>query len=125
MEQGQEAMMQPSYDDIPYDVLALPSKGLYYPSKKASIKVSYLNASDENILTSTNLLEAGTMLDTLLNRKVLEKDLRPEHMLDGDRVAILFWLRATGYGVEFPVTLIGLGTVAFLYYWRRRKRVGE
>jgi hypothetical protein len=91
--------------EVPHDILQLPSKGLYYPSKKSSVKVSYLNASDENILTSINLMESGEMLNTLLDRKVLDKDLRPDHMLDGDRVAILFWLRATGYGTEFPMKL--------------------
>lgn len=102
-------IQQPQNDmnqvDIPHDVLALPSKGLYYVNKKDSVKVSYLNASDENILTSSNLLESGTMLDTLLDRKVLDREIRPENMLDGDRVAILFWLRASGYGIEFPIKL--------------------
>jgi len=92
--------------DIPHDVISLPSKGKYYINKKEQVKVSYLNASDENVLTSTNLLESGIMLDTLLDRKILDIDLRPEQMLDGDRVAILFWLRASGYGVEFPIKLI-------------------
>lgn len=89
--------------EIAHDVVQLPSKGLYYPNKKAQVKVAYLNASDENILTSISLIESGEMLDVLLERKVLDKDLRPSDMLDGDRVAILFWLRATGYGAIFPM----------------------
>ena len=91
--------------EAPHDVVQLPSKGLYYPNKKAQSKVAYLTASDENILTSMNLLETGDMLDVLLDRKVLEKDLRPSQMLDGDRIAVLFWLRATGYGAIFPLKL--------------------
>lgn len=97
-------MMQPIMEP-PHDVVPLPSKGLYYPNKKSTVKVAYLTATDENILTSVNLMESGEMLDMLLDRKVLDKDLRPSQMLDGDRVAILFWLRATGYGSIFPLEL--------------------
>lgn len=96
--------------DVPHDVITLPSRGLYYPNKKAQIKVAYLNASDENILTSMNLMENGEMFNILLDRKVIERDLRPSQMLDGDRIAILFFLRATGYGAEFPLTLIDPNT---------------
>ena len=100
----------PDIQQVPHDVLPLPSKGLYYLNKKATVNVSYLNASDENILTSANLLESGEMLNTLLDRKILDKDLRPRQMLDGDKVAILFWLRASGYGTEFPLKLIDPNT---------------
>lgn len=92
--------------DIPHDVLQLPSKGLYYPNKKSQVKVAYLNASDENVLTSMNLMENGEMFNILLSRKVLDRDLSAPQMLDGDRVAVLFFLRATGYGAEFPIKLI-------------------
>lgn len=91
--------------EVPHDVVQLPSKGWYYPNKKSALKVSFLTAADENILTSMNLLESGEMLDVLLDRKVMDRDLRPSQMLDGDRIAILFWLRATGYGAIFPLQL--------------------
>jgi hypothetical protein len=97
-------MMQPMIEPA-HDVVQLPSKGLYYPNRKAALKVAYLTASDENILTSVNLMESGEMLDMLLERKILDKDLRPSQMLEGDRVAILFWLRATGYGAIYPMKL--------------------
>jgi len=96
--------------DVPHDVLQLPSKGLYYPNKKSQVKVAYLNASDENVLTSMNLMENGEMFNILLDRKVLERDLRAAQMLDGDRVAVLFFLRATGYGAEFPIKLVDPAT---------------
>ena len=40
---------------IPYDIVELPSNGIYYPNKKKTLKVSYLTAADENILTSPNI----------------------------------------------------------------------
>ena len=91
--------------DLQYDVLELPSKGRFYPSKVDRVQVSYLTAADENILTSPNLLQSGKMLDTLLKRKIHTKGIRADELLPGDRMAILLWLRATGYGPEYPLTL--------------------
>lgn len=92
--------------EVPYDVIPLPSKGLLYPSKKETIEVRYLVGEDENILTSPNLLQSGKFIDVLLERKIRDKDLKPSDLLVGDRNAILIWLRATGYGEMYPVTII-------------------
>ena len=35
--------------NLPHDVLELPSGGVFYKSKKKSVKIGYLTASDENI----------------------------------------------------------------------------
>ena len=96
--------MQPMIEPA-HDVITLPSEGLFYKNKKGSVKVSYLTASDENVLTSPNLIQSGKVLEVLLDRKVMDKDLRPKDMLACDRNAILFWLRATGYGEMYTVEL--------------------
>jgi len=90
----------------PYDIIPLPSEGKLYKNKKGKIKVSFLTAADENILTSPNLLESGDFLEILINRKVLESELRYRDLLPGDRDAIMIWLRATGYGEMYPVTIL-------------------
>ena len=86
---------------VPYDVIELPSQGLLYPNKKSSVKVEYLTAYDENVLSSPNLLNSGKYLDILIKNKV--KDLGFEHnlLLPGDRLAILMFLRTTGLGNEY------------------------
>ena len=89
----------------PYDIIPLPSEGKLYKNKKGKVKVSYLTAADENILTSPNLLESGDFLQILINRKLLEPDLRYNDLIPGDRDAIMIWLRATGYGEMYPVTI--------------------
>lgn len=89
----------------PYDIIPLPSEGKLYKNKKGKVKVSYLTAADENILTSPNLLESGDFLEILINRKLLEPDLRYKDLIPGDRDAIMIWLRATGYGEMYPVTI--------------------
>lgn len=89
----------------PNDVITLPSNGIFYPNKKATLKVAYLTAADENILTSPNLIQSGRVLEVLLEKKILDKDVKPSQLLSGDRNAVLFFLRATGYGSEYEVTL--------------------
>jgi hypothetical protein len=91
--------------EVPFDVLPLPSKGLLYPGNSSSIKVEFMTASDENILTSPNLIKSGKVLDILIERKVKESPVPVDQMLVGDRNAIMIWLRATGYGEMYPVKL--------------------
>ena len=83
---------------VPYDIIELPSQGLLYPNKKSQVKVEYLTAYDENILTSPNILANGKIIDVLLERKV--KDLGFEHklLLEGDRMAIILFLRVSAFG---------------------------
>ena len=40
--------------NLPHDVVKLPSGGIFYKSKKKSVKVGYLTASDENTLSNIN-----------------------------------------------------------------------
>lgn len=91
--------------NVPYDVIPLPSEGKVYPHKKGSLKVAYLNAHDENILTSPNILENGEFLNILLNEKILEDGIKLEDLIVGDRNAIMIWLRATGYGEMYPIVV--------------------
>lgn len=103
---------QPNYNS-PFDVIPLPSQGKTYHNKKNNIRVGYMTTADENILTSPNLLQSGEFLSILMNRKILEPELRYKDLLVGDRNAIMIWLRATGYGEMYPVTLLDENGDAF------------
>ena len=105
-------LSQPNYN-APFDVIPLPSKGKLYRNKKANIRLSYMTTADENILTSPNLLESGEFLEIIINRKILEPDLRYKDLTVGDRNAIMIWLRATAYGEMYPVTLLDENEVPF------------
>lgn len=83
---------------VPYDVVELPSQGLLYKNKKSSVKVEYLTAYDENILTSPNIINSGKVIDVLLERKVKELGFDTKDLLEGDRMAILIFLRSTSFG---------------------------
>ena len=91
----------PSY--IQYDMIPLPSKGECYAHKKSYLPVAYLTAADENLITSRNMYENGSMINTILERKILDKSIRVNDLCKGDRDAIAIWLRATAYGSEYPV----------------------
>ena len=98
-------LSQPNYN-APFDVIALPSKGKLYRNKKQNVRLAYMTTADENILTSPNLLQSGEFLEILINRKILDPNLRYKDLLPGDRNAIMIWLRATGYGEMYPVSLL-------------------
>lgn len=93
-------------NDIPtdemYDVLPLPSNGECYPNKKSKIAVSYLTATDENFITSPNLYRDGLIIDCLLKRKVLDKSFDVDSLVSGDADAIIYFLRVSSYGSDFP-----------------------
>lgn len=105
-------LSQPNYN-APFDVIPLPSMGKLYRTKKPNIRLAYMTTADENILTSPNLLQSGEFLEILINRKMLEPDLRYKDLNVGDRNAIMLWLRATAYGEMYPVTLFDEKDVPF------------
>lgn len=64
MDNSQQVYFEPAHD-----VISLPSGGRFYKNKKDSVKVAYMTAADENILTSPNLLQSGKVLDVLLEKR--------------------------------------------------------
>lgn len=96
--------MEQNFDpNIAYDVVELPSQGIYYANKKKSIRVAYLTAADENILTSPNLINQGKVIDELLIRKIVDKDIRAEELVEEDRQAVLIFLRNTAFGTDYKL----------------------
>ena len=90
---------------ISYDVIELPSRGIHYTSKRKSVRVAYLTASDENILSSPSFLNTNTVITELLKRKILDRDLPIEEIVEEDRQAILIFLRNTAFGSEYTLTI--------------------
>jgi hypothetical protein len=86
---------------LPHDVVPLPSQGVFYKTKKKSIKVGYLTANDENILMGGG----NEMTQTLLRSKIYEPDVRIEDLLEGDIESILIFLRNTAFGPEMELNL--------------------
>ena len=95
---------KPEETILPYDVVTLPSGGIYYHNKKKSVKVTYLNASDENLLASAAARQ-NDLVDTLLQRNILDKDILVSEMAECDKEAILVFLRNTAFGPEYKIKL--------------------
>jgi len=86
---------------VPYDILELPSQGLLYPNKKSKVKVEFLTAYDENVLTSPNILNSGKLIDVLIERKVKDLGFNHNLLLEGDRMAIILFLRVSAFGEKY------------------------
>jgi len=89
--------------NLPHDVVTLPSQGRFYRNKKASLKVGYLTAADENILLGQK--NPDNIVHTLLRSKIYEPDVDPNQLLDCDVEAILIFLRNSSFGPEYTFTL--------------------
>ena len=91
---------------IAYDVVELPSRGIHYTNKRKTVRVAYLTASDENILSSPSFINTNTVIPELLKRKILDKDFNIDELVEEDRQAILIFLRNTSFGSEYIVSSI-------------------
>ena len=95
---------------LPHDIVTLPSGGVFYKSKKKSIKIGYLTANDENTILNSALYNKDYFVLNLLRNKVYEHELRPEELLEGDVEAILIFLRNTSFGPEYTINVEDPGT---------------
>ena len=87
-----------------FDIIPLPSRGEGYKEKIGKLAVAYLTAYDENMIVSPNLYRDNLILDYIVQEKLLSKEIDPMDLLEGDREAIILFLRASGYGNEYPIT---------------------
>ena len=97
----ENVFMNPEADtefQVPYDIIDLPSQGILYPNKQKNVKVEFLTALDETILTSPNILNNDRVTDVLISRKVKNLGFDVGELLEGDRTAILLFLRVSGFG---------------------------
>ena len=101
---------QPLAFSIPTEHIELPSQGKFYGEKHAlhnqeTIEIKYMTAKEEDILTSPSLLKKGLTIDRLLRSVIIDKTIDPQHLLVGDRNAILVGSRVTGYGADYKVNI--------------------
>jgi len=92
--------------NLPHDVVQLPTGGVFYKSKKKSVKVGYLTAADENILLSaTQGNNSNEIMLSLLRHKLYEPDINPQELIESDIEAIFIFLRNTAFGSEYNFTI--------------------
>lgn len=89
--------------DAPYELVKIPSLGKQYKHKDGEfIKMAFMNGSDENILTNSNILKSGRFLEILFSRKILS-NIKYKDLIPADRDALMIWLRGTAYGDKYPI----------------------
>ena len=96
---------------FPTEIVELPSKGYFYidghPLSEGKVEVKYMTAREEDILTSQNLIKQGTVIDKLLESLIVDKSIKVDDMLIGDKNAIMVAARVLGYGKDYEFTYDG------------------
>lgn len=86
-----------------YEIIKLPSKGLFYENRLSEVAIEYMTSRDEDLLTTPSLIENGTVLDVLLKRKIKTPNVIVDDLLIGDKNALLLFLRTSSYGSNYKV----------------------
>ena len=96
--------------NFPTEIVDLPSKGLLYPEdsplRSGQIEMKYMTAKEEDILTNSNYIQQGIVLDKLLESLIVTK-INFKELLIGDKNAILIASRILGYGQDYEFELNG------------------
>jgi hypothetical protein len=97
---------------IPTETVTLPSKGLLYPETsplaKGEIEMKYMTAKEEDILTNSNYIKNGTVIDKLLQALIITP-IDYNELLIGDKNAVLVAARVLGYGKDYTFKYINKG----------------
>ena len=93
----------------PTEVIDLPSKGIFYPEgsplRSGQIELKYMTAKEEDILTSTNLIQKGIVLDKLMDSLIVTKGVKSSDLLIGDLNAVMVATRILGYGKDYTINI--------------------
>ena len=93
---------------FPTEMVELPSKGYFYseghPLSSGRVEIKYMTAREEDILTSQNLIKQGTVIDKLLEALIVDKSIKLDDLLLGDKNAIMLASRILAYGKDYGFT---------------------
>tara|TARA_B100000214_G_scaffold361598_1_gene325170 strand:- start:555 stop:1193 length:639 start_codon:yes stop_codon:yes gene_type:complete len=73
-----------------------------------------MTAREEDILTSANLIKQGVVVEKLLESLIVDKSIKVDDLLIGDKNAILIASRVLAYGKEYEVEIEGQKVVVDL-----------
>lgn len=94
---------------FPTEVIDLPSKGVFYPEtsplRSGQLELHYMTAKHEDILTSSNLIQKGLVLDKLIDALIATKGVKTADLLLGDLNAVMIAARILGYGKDYEVSM--------------------
>lgn len=95
---------------FPTETIELPSTGKCYPEgsplRNGTIDIKYMTAKEEDILTSTNLLQKGIAIDKLMESLIVTPGVHPDDLLTGDLNAVMIASRILAYGKDYNADVI-------------------
>lgn len=96
---------------LPTEFVELPSKGKFYPPghplhNVETVEIKYMTAKEEDILTDRALLKKGVAVDRMLENIIVDKNIKLDDLLIGDKNAILVTARMTGYGADYEAKVV-------------------
>jgi len=90
---------------FPTEVIDIPSGGKVYskesPLADGKIELKYMTTREEDILMSENLIKKGVVIDKLLQSLIVTEGVKQEHLVLGDKNAVLVAARILAYGPEY------------------------
>ena len=91
---------------VPTEFVELPSGGKFYESNhplhnQETIEIRHMTAREEDILTSRALLKKGLALDRLIESVIVDKRIKADSLLLGDKNSILVTSRIVAYGNDY------------------------
>ena len=95
---------------MPTEHVSLPSQGKFYPPEHPlhnceDIEIKFLTAKELDILTSENLLKKGIAIERMLESIIINKEIKVNDLLVGDKNAIIVAARAGTFGADYEVSL--------------------
>jgi hypothetical protein len=96
---------------VPTEFVDLPSKGLFYPEGHLlhnvdSVEIKQMTAKEEDILTNKSFLKKGIVFDRLLANLLVNKGIKTDSLLVGDRNALILAARISGYGEVYDTNVV-------------------
>ena len=89
----------------PTEVVDLPSKGHFYdsssPLSNGTITLKVMTAKEEDILTNQNYIKKGIVLDKLIESLIVDKEVKLDDLLLGDKNAVFVATRRFAYGDNY------------------------
>ena len=91
---------------VPTEFVDLPSQGKFYATdhplhNQETVEIRHMTAREEDILTSRTLLKKGLALDRLIESILVDKRIKADTLLVGDKNSILVTSRIVAYGNEY------------------------
>jgi len=93
----------------PTEFVDLPSKGNYpegHPLHgQEVIEMRFMTAKEEDILSSQTLLKKGIAIERMIDSLIINKSIKAQDLLVGDRNALVIAARISGYGANYKTQI--------------------